>query len=237
MRQRFYYFLSGVTSVSERTLQDAGLWSRFADDDKGLIGYSVAAVQGPDNSPGVIVAIGAHPAEYIPERQFWEDAGGFWIGVDKQAFPGPGDLVRELGIAGYETPLAGALWRIPLIRRWDAARVEHVSALPKTLIPRDGRMCETVTAKYQEADKQASQIWRSFLTSEALSIEIIFDICVGLLAMNYRIGGPEVGLLGLLDPDAIIRVMGLAVDLPGIELHRSQMTLDGLEAAIPAEDE
>ena len=238
MRKRFLYYLSNLPGINPRMLADRGLLSRFKTEHGGLIEYSVTACSNGPAGSGIIVAIGAQPSEYAPSLQVWHQYEKFWIGMEKDLYPRPEDLVREVGFSGYDITLVdGAEWRVPLLRRWNSAICGHVSALPKSMRPVDGRMREVVSPRYAAHDAVAERIWQSFLKEETVSLDQIFINCAELLAMNYRIGAEEVVALGLLDGETAKSLMGLAIDLPSIHARAMEMASEGIETYSPTFDE
>lgn len=238
MRRRFLYYLPGLGGCNERMLSSFGLHSRFvAAGGAGLVEHTITGVDEGPAGTGCILALGATPAQYQPQRQTWQDCGRFWIGMENDLPPGPADLVREFGFQGHEIELAENKWRIPLLRRWHAQRCDHVTALPKCIRPVNGKLVETVSPKYQHFDDIAESIWQSFLKQETVSIEVLFKNCAALLAINYRMGAEEVALLGLLDHESGLRLMGLSIDVPVIEMHANAVAQDGILLSEPAIEE
>lgn len=239
MRKRFLYFLPGLSGCNEGMLAKRGLRSRFvAAGDASLIEHVMSPVSSGPEGSGIIVAVGAQIAEYAPERQKWEKHAHFWLGMETELPPGPMDMVREFGFAGYEVLLGDdALWRVPLLRRWNRELCQHVSALPKCMRSVDGQIRETVNPKYEIHDEIAEQIWNSFLVEEALTLEQLFTKCAALLAINYRVGPEELSLLGLLDEPIALKMLGLSIDLPGITAHRDAIMFDGIQTSIPTIEE
>ena len=237
--KRFLYYLPGVPGCNTRMLADRGLLSRFTGLGGDCVEHCITACDGPAGT-GCIVALGARAGEFKPDTQTWENSGQFWVGIENNDLrPGPCDLVREVGLSGYELVLGdGQIWRVPLLRRWNPERCEHVSALPKSMRPVSGKIREVVTPQYRKQDEIAGQIWDSFLKEEAISLDELFNRASALLAMNYRLRSEEAALLGLFDSDTALRVLLHAIDIPSIEAHRERISADGLEAHEPTiEDE
>lgn len=239
MRKRFLYYLPKMSGCNERMLADRGLRTRFVNQGgDGLIEHGITAtIEGPEGN-GVLVGIGGQPAEYAPDRQEWQQGNGFWVGMEKTFRPGAQDLVREWNIVGYQIRLAdGAEWIVPLLRRWNRERCEHVSALPKCIRPVNGRMREVVVPRYEAHDAIAENIWQSFMQEKSFTLDEIFANCANLLAVNYRVGPEEIALLGLLEKETALAAMGLAIDLPSFREHAAEIAFDGLEVSTPAIEE
>ena len=238
--QRFLYFLPDVAALTRRTLADVGLADRFsaAPGSAELLECSAVAIASP---AGMLLAIGGRPPEFQPERQRFSKSenGKFWVGIeDRRLPPGPDDLVRQVGLAGYEITLAnGQAWRVPLVRRWNPDRLEHEPVLPRSLA-RDaaGHLVQRVTPAYRELDAIAEQIFQWFISDTAVPIERAWVLAVQLLAANYRIGPEEASLLGLLDADSANQVLRAAADIARIEAHSAALAIQGIEISRPARE-
>jgi hypothetical protein len=238
--RRFLYYFPGVSGMNDTMLRERGAWDRFAGvGDKPTAGYQIMAVRDGPAGSGVIVASGQHEPGYRPVEQQWLEGEKFWVGIE-DFNPCPGDLLREVGIEGYDLTLGdGLVWRVPLIRRWDTERLHHVPNTPTVLCPvrgADGKFsyASQVKPRYAAADALAVKIFDSFAAERTLPIDEMLADAAAVLAVNYRIGETECALLGLFDVPTAMHVLGLAIDLPRFRDQAQEMMLTGLVAQ-PAE--
>ncbi|MEI6236201.1 MAG: hypothetical protein WCT04_24360 [Planctomycetota bacterium] len=232
---RFLYFHTTLAAVNSETLSEAGLLHPFkAADGVFLAPHVVEIERGPGGVPGKLFALGREDLEYRDDgSQVWMLAmGGHWIGYQRYHEPNPDDLMRTVGLRGYETTLAdGKKWRVPVLRKW--AGDCFVSPLPKRLSPvrnESGMMTITpmVTKEFEPLDALGAQILNAFLTEQAWPLEMLFKACVALLAANYRVGEDECALLGLFDESAALRVLSLSIDVPALEADSRRKCDQGL---------
>jgi hypothetical protein len=238
--RRFLYYIPSVPGVNPHMLAELGLLPRFIGASGGLIEHVVAGVPDGPAGTGCIVASGGAPI-MASEKRVWVQGERFWTCIEDLA-PGPADLVRELGISGYEvTLLDGNAWRVPLVMRWETERLAHVPNLPKSMAPvlRDGRYVyeSKVRAEFAAVLALAERTFAAFVQELSLPAGSVFADAVELLAVNYRIGVEEAGLIGILDGEASKRVLELAIDLPRLQAQAAAMSVDGIEAAEPTIEE
>jgi len=242
--RRFLYFLPGVPGANKQMLQDRGLLNRFTTHGGTLIEHAVTQVlSGPDGGGGCIVAAGGYPPVCEPGKQLWMQGEKFWAGVETLA-PGPDDLIRDIVMAGYEIVLGdNNLWRVPLIRRWDVDQGGHVSALPKSVrnvVGADGSNMGAlaINPNYVHLDKIADRVWLNFIENRTVPMGEALAICAALLGVGYRLGAEEIGLLGLVDEELMVKLAGLCLDAPVIEAQVAKRSYEGLQASdIVIEDE
>lgn len=234
--RRFLYFVPDRPGMNPALLAEYGLLDRFEVSPGRLRTHIILGVDsGPGGKTGCIVCLGDQPPEYSPTRQTWMNAGRFWVGVE-QPWPTPEDLVREMGISGHTLRLSdGGAWRVPVLHRWNETTCTHVPNLPKSVRPRAGGVGieYVVRPEYQDADALATDLTAGFFAGRKLSADEAFDAAVDVLAVNYRIGPAEVGLLGVLNEEDILRVLATAIDAPAIEHQAMAMQLDGVEYSEP----
>lgn len=241
MRKRMVYFLAGVPGCNERMLAQAGLLDRFLAG--GTLGdWCVRAVElGPSGASGCLVVAGQHPPEYEPSRQVWLQGGAkWWVGLeDRQQQPGPNDLVREVGLDGYEVELGdGQHWRVPRLLRWDSEKLEHVEAIPKRMTYVAGasggiKIGYEIPEAFRGVVSIARQAWDDHVHERPISVEELFKRAADLLSCNYKLGPAEAALLGLLDEDAAVRMLAMSFDLPAIMQHAKEMRTQGLMECSP----
>lgn len=256
--RRFLYFLSGVGGVNPKMLSDRGLISRFVAGGGQLVEHgATTSVDGPRLAPvpgaadpvriGCIVAAGTRPAAYQPDRQRWiplANGVGFVGLEDVELPPGPADLERAYGVAGYAIELGdGEQWRVPLVKRWDPQQLAHVSALPSSiagdLVDGKYKFASKVRPEYMSIDQKADSFFPAFLSGKTISIDQLIHDAAELLAVNYRLGVEEIMLLGLLNEETALTIMGLSIDTPGIRQCNARLAQQGVvarETSEPAED-
>jgi hypothetical protein len=185
MRRFTYFFSSGY---GEPRKFPAGLYERFAGVDVSR----AACPSGPGGEPGDLIAAGDDEPVYDPRAQRWIRTNGaedLWVGVDIGAAPGPDDLVRPIQ-GGELLPLGdGSLWLIPHVFLFNDERRAFVSSLPETLATEKRTRLETVCAK----------VFQAMTSEEEIGLEFLRGGVAELLAVNYRIGRPEMDQLGLLE--------------------------------------
>lgn len=236
MLRRFLYFLPGLGGINPKMLSDRGLVSRFPAE-YGVTG----SIDGPFADGeicrgGCLVAASNRPARYEPDRQQWMRLanGAAWVGIeDTELPPGPADLERAVGVAGYSLTLAdGNDWRIPLIRRWDPNTLAHVATLPSAiageLVNGKHKFVSAVKPQYAALDAKAESIYAGFLDKHTISIDQLMHDASELLALNYRVGVEEVALLGLLTEPLALKLLGLAIDTPGLRACGEAIAQSGL---------
>ncbi len=233
---RFTYFLPGAPGCNTEMLSARGLLARFSAPG-GILEHAISPWREGPAGHGVALAVTCEPVIYQPETQLWMDCGRYWLGCDNNAKPGPIDLEREIGYSGHELQLLdGNDWRVPLLRRWNAEKMQHESSLPKVLRPCKGEggryaIKPCVALQHEPLDALAESIWQAFLTEMKWQTELLFSTAVQLLAENYRIATEEAGLLGLLDESNALRVLGLSIDTPGLEAGADNLASHGLHFA------
>ncbi len=207
----FFYYLPGVApdQVTRETLQAGPLAPIFWDllRSPALFEARIRVfhihAHGPDKLSGCIVA--AMPAGGLEgpppgmrDGQSWTRVadGNYWIGFDQDAPPAPDELQREYVVTGPEHELGdGRIWTCPIVRRQGVQ-----NALPSRwgVDPTTGEYASTMLPRYSAAWAAAGKILNAQFGGE-LSRQGALDLCVQMLAINYRIGVHEVSLLGLLD--------------------------------------
>jgi hypothetical protein len=229
MANRFLYFLPGPPGANSKMLQERGLLDRFSLRGGRCIEHTITEVmQGPGGVRGCIVAAGSGVPRLDFEKQRWLEGPKFWAAIEDMP-PGPGELAREIGIEGYEIELAdGNRWRVPLIRRWTGS--EHAVNLPKVLVPASagGGVSFQVREEFAPIDALAARILSGFLNRETISMERLLEDASAILAVNYRVGALDAGLLGIFTEELAVKVLALCVDLPRLEAHAQRAAMEGV---------
>lgn len=235
--RRFLYYFPKLPGMNPRLMADLGVLDRFTFHGGELREWSVTQVDAGPAGSGCVVAVGAAPPEFVPGKQQWIEGEKFWVGIETLA-PRPEDLVREVAISGYESTMAdGSIWRIPMIHRWDAKTMSHVANLPKVMrrVMTDGKPAVqfVIRPEFEKADGIARRAFKGFVESAVVSIDNLMANATELLAVNYRVGLEEVGLLGILDQACAMRILALAIDVPSILEHGQHLSEDGVEYIEP----
>lgn len=231
--RRFLYFFPGVPGVSREMLTSFGVLDRFGDRGNLIERQTMPIDAGPAGS-GCLIAAGTQPPEFAPDRQQWMEGPKFWVGMETDDAPKPQDLAREVGISGYDTQLGdGNEWRVPLLRRWDMDRMAHVVNLPHALGPvmTNGKrtFASRVRPEFSAVDALGARLLESFVEERTVPMDELFADAAALLAVNYRVGIEECGLLGLFDEAGALRVAIRAIDGPALQAAAQAAAQEGLE--------
>lgn len=235
--RRFLYYLPEISGAAPKTLANLGLLDRFTATGANLIEHCVTAVNEGPAGHGCIVCVGTNPPAVSPETK-WAAAGKFWVAVEDLP-PRPADLERELGITGPELTLAdGQAWRVPIIRRWNRATAQHISNLPTALKPifdpqGKATMRREVKEEYQSVDELADRLFHDFYNQTTMPLDQAAADAMQLLSINYRIGLPEAGLLGLLNEENVVQILGTSIDYAEIQAQAHEWAIEGVQAAEP----
>jgi hypothetical protein len=221
----FLYFLAG-----RKAPPDAG---ELAGLGLGhLAGAPLACREcalGPEGRPGVLLAAAAPEGlGFYPQRQRWMRlTGGLllvptFVGLETAAPPTPADLARPEQIDGYRVVLGdGNPWVIPVARRFPAG-----TCLPESLaLGPDGKLIREVLPAYAGAWRLAQEVCADLasdgaeygdpgLEPQAMTDARAFVVACEVLALNYRVGPDEVGLLRLLTTRTLPAVLSWFVEYP-----------------------
>ena len=215
----FLYFLPGRRDVSRESVESAGI---TAVDDLSSVSFCETE-RGPDGGAGIIFAVepktegGKLPkVGYYPKTQQWQsfNKGKYWIGYVQALPPFPADLRKTEVIDGHHAMLDdGNDWLIPIARVFGTG-----SALPQSLIlGPDGELVMEAMPAFAKLSAQADRVFSAFLDGgEDLTLQECWDIALSALQQNYRLSGPEVSLLRLLNTTNVQTVLGNLIDLPAI---------------------
>lgn len=212
MANSFTYFLAQDAYPTQRDLQSLPLRAPMVRSEP---------VAGPDGIGGYLVgeSSGGVP-RYEPAAQTWvpRDAQKKqWAGVYRDALPGPDDLRRDPVdmVDGVPAVMAdGQRWTLPRL-----LYVDGTVALPQLIIPGiNGGIARKVMPRYEALCARGVVLWEMLMYSARLrdakpSRTLTEDEQVILLwdclALNYRVGPAEIGLLGLTSD----RLLGLHLSL------------------------
>ena len=226
--RRFLYYFPGVSGMNPRMLARFGCLDRFTASGGKLIAHGVTAVNDGPAGLGCIVAAGAEPPRAVSG---WQRSCDFWVALeDLFQPPGPDDLERDVGLAGYRQVLGdGNAWRVPLVHRWDAASERHVPAVPSSLQISAGKIGRRIRPEYAAVDAIALRTFEAFYAKKSFPAEELFADAAALLAVNYRIGIAEINLLGLIqDETALTHLLAASIDSPALERAAAEADCQGL---------
>jgi hypothetical protein len=226
---QFLYFVCGVDRDPADALRLRGLLDRFGawGGSNGELGRhartSIAA--GPDNRGGLLIAADSVGLRYHADSQTWRgplgsEAAEYWIGMETQARPGPGDLRRQRCVGGSEVELLdGRRWLIPAARRAPMGiRMAPDGAV--SLEPLEiGRVLWGLT----------EELIGMLEREEDIPWEFELRLAAEALAVNYRIGRDPVGelaMLELISTDNIIEINRAVLDLDAFGDEAEKKTPD-----------
>jgi hypothetical protein len=212
---QFLYFLPGVGRdvINPADITDAGLHDILRDrmtqtDLSGNGRLAVASVNnGPAGLNGTILQCvpedldepdeDAPPVPapgYYPAKHTWEKVGKYWVGYDPKDLPKPEELERDQLVGASELTLGdNRIWLAPKIRMQEGGHV-----LPDTWKLVQGKFVSMIKDDWAWAWDLSAEIWDWFTGQTAKTSPELFQWCVKLLSINYRVGPLEAGLLGLL---------------------------------------
>ncbi|MGD8237840.1 MAG: hypothetical protein PVH68_04770 [Armatimonadota bacterium] len=221
----FVYFLPERTSITAEDLETLGIDDRFADLQQV---QQTCTMRGPGDRRGALfrghVDAGAGPAlAYEADAQTWRDApdGEYAVGYWTDDPPGPDDLFRAEPVDGHRVRLAdGHQWLVPVARAFPGG-----TRLPERLmLGPDGGIVRRMLPEYVGLGRRAEKVWQvvSAQAQESdadvtLDVEEGWSIAAEALAINYRLGAPEVSMLGLLTTTNLAPVLQALVDWPTVE--------------------
>ena len=231
MAMGFLYYVPGQRGgIGWEELATAGLGHAFA----AQTAIASVAARGPDGGEGVVVADdatlpNARRVGYYPDAQEWIDGGYYWVGVYREARPGPLELARPRAIAGSWLRLRdGNEWLVPIARQWTETDGEMDWRCPlpgRAKFHRGSWQREGISERYAPLWEAACRWWDTLRagiarqgeeSEEAAELIVNFDglmeAATTALAVNYRIGEAECGLLDLLDETEAAEVMNVTVD-------------------------
>lgn len=201
---------------------------RDAQAEASVFAYSGT---GPGGQSGLMVQ--ALPARcpvplrvgYFPKQQTWHErpcGADCWVGIDQEFPPTPAELLIPEQPRGHRVRLGdGQEYRVPILRSPFARDQMGRSQLPRAF-GWDSRGQFVVTRK-QSADElweKSAAVWDHFFDREnhpGIELELVTDLAVRTLGMQYRIGPIEQQLLGLIDGDNWSQVCEALLDVPLVE--------------------
>ncbi len=185
--------------------------------------------RGPGGHSGLVLQVVGNPAPvrigYSADHQRWHErpAGcDCWVGLDTEFPPTPEDLA--IGAPrGYACELGdGRTWKIPIVR---SIREER-SQLPYDFVYGDDGQVATRRAESRlwELSAEGWNHWFDREKHPTISAEILVELCLGALALNYRVGKIEQNLLRLVTGGNWSRLLELLLDVPLLEEYSQKKT-------------
>ncbi len=185
--------------------------------------------RGPGGHSGLVLQVLGDPAPvrigFSADHQRWVErpAGcDCWVGVDEEYPPTPEDLAIG-SPRGYPLELGdGRVWKVPIVR---SAREDRAQLPFDFVFGDDGRI---------ETRRRAARLWE--LSEEAwnhtfdrenhptISTETLLELCLGALALNYRVGRVEQNLLRLVTGDNWPALLELLLDVPLLREYAEKKT-------------
>ena|GEM_PF-1446564 len=194
--------------------RDCAMFELSGASPGGLPGCLLMAVPVDGSLPH---RVGYYPIEKGGRQQWQQMVAGekpVWVGTDPDQPPTPADLVRRKTVEGYRLDLAGGRWIVPVIRD----PLGH-SGLPARWTYQGDQVVEKIRDEYQALwDDHAEIAAKFYEPTGPPGIEMdrtaATEACLRVLAVNYRVGRIEQDLLGLVDSETWLTILGASVDLP-----------------------
>jgi len=234
----FLYFAEGVSAV---TAANVAAWDlAYAFD--GPVSY-VETRAGPGEKPGCLFGRAGDDGEPPPKLRYDPKATPsqplalrvplhgrppLWVLWSPEDPPVAEDLERAEIVAGYalslgdDGPGGASEWIVPLARIFETGASRFPAALA---IGPEGAVVREPLPRYAALCGEAERIWQAvrdqFEQAAAEGREPVtiddadgYAVACRALAVNYRVGPVEVGVLRLLTTANLMRVLGAFVDLP-----------------------
>lgn len=218
---RFLYFFPGVERLSPEILgRQPDLRAVFRDcsrpgDLAGAGRLSICSVAaGPGGERGLMASpnppdrTGDPGCFYNPDRQAWEEAGGYWVGYWNGNLPGPEHLSREELVSGVDVELLdGKTWTAPTVRRpW------NYPAVPSRLRLRKGLLEPEILPQWQDAWGLSGKVFDHIIAGAPANDLDLFHWTAASLGVNYRVSPVECSILGILGTETIRPVLYALID-------------------------
>lgn len=193
-----------------------------------LLGGNVSGLEGKN---GCIVAIKPQVEVdqipgYFPDRQTWQKFGDQHIGYQTDMKPGPESLRRGSLISGYEVELGdGKVWLAPIIRPFHENVRDWGCSLPMSIsLDAAAQRTSRVVERYRSAWDLSARVADILINGKSGNLLEMYGDAVSALALNYRIGEAEAGMLELFDTRSIEETLRSTVDGPLVDQFLEQET-------------
>ena len=241
------YFLENQKAATAENLKSAGIQHLLPSP------ASREHAKGPGGKPGVLVVDDSIKVDriYNSDSQTWArrfGSDGCYVGFWNDKPPTPLELMRPDAKPGTGVKLLdGNEWVVPVLRQYreDGGQIKFDCKLP-TVFKQDeetGRMVTgEVTRQYRDVWNDACAIADRFIEEmKGGTIEIdtdVYDRFIGdVIGINYRVGLPEISVLGLLDLDCYSRVMFASLDWDRLRMLVGNVQRQQMAGATEAFDE
>lgn len=238
------WFFPGATPgvTWRKLLADAGLSELQVEGDSEP-SLASAACEGPEGLRGLLAfyqdreQADVRPMLYRAEGQAWKPAsrrgdlarGRYWVGMFKDAKPGPAELARDKQPLGLEVNLGSASWRIPTARD-----------LSQTLgLDDDGRLSRQFDdERHQRYHDTAWDLVAKIRATAAggvlrYSEEEHFRFAAEALSLGYRVNVDALTLLGAIKSDNVWGAAWAAAGCPWLEDPQKKAELEpGIGAGV-----
>ncbi|GMV81365.1 MAG: hypothetical protein AMXMBFR7_25490 [Planctomycetota bacterium] len=152
---------------------------------------------------------------YDPSAQVWTKVSAaevgakadYWIGYAKDELPTPGSLARASMLDGAGIQLGAHPWQVPILKQ-----------LPQVVSWSPGLgLVARRPAEYREIFADTERFFQVYFgfdeNTEGMSFEWYVKLAVRGLALNYRVGVVEAGLLECLTTDLVRRICEVMADV------------------------
>lgn len=224
------YFLPGVTSADRDAIAAAGLADLVDSPTTRHV------TRGPHGGGGVLVGQSGGDLPSMREGWRWgrRFGGEAWIGFDPHSPPAPVDLVRPSILPGRDIVLGdGRRWTVPVLRSFDLTDPNPEGPLSfRVELPRrltqdgdTGRLVRgDVLPRYAAVWESGCRIHDATVAQLAAGVTAVEadpaeseSFVAEVMALNYRVGLPELALFGLLTDDTYAAILRVALDWAAFE--------------------
>lgn len=208
------YYASGLRLVASKDLDGLGLGYLMPCEiqSRGCTG-------GPDGENGaVFVATNNSLVEslagrvgYYPDKQTWVNVAGIWCGKWNDEPVLSLWLARVEQRRGYVIAMGGADWLVPVARTVDG----KTHLLREHGFDKDGEFVTRIDSRYQGLFDRACEVFEHCMenpTDWMPEYDMVADLVMDALSVNYRIWKPEIELLKMFDSDALRQGVRAVID-------------------------
>jgi hypothetical protein len=213
----FLYFVEtkrGAVSPAERQ----ALGMAYAFEHGADISQSAGPIAGPDGKTGLILTQGVVFPGYDPEFQVWTPAPGkeFYIGRDLRVPITPIDLLRREPVDGHPVEMDdGHLWMVPIVRLLFGG-----TQLPqRPRMDANGEWVLEPMREYASLFEAAEAVWEVVYEAaqDVITNARECEIATQALAVNYRVSGVELTMLGVFTTATTSAVLMAMIDGPAFK--------------------
>ena len=176
----------------------------------------VTGIDGPNGTPGTIYHDGRSSTFPVPIEWHAAASGDYWFGWHANRRPGPADLQRGVPTDGYDVPINGEAWRVPIVIPCKARAATRPTSLPLAARMSEKGIEWLPRAEYDWLCEQAAK-YLALIESKEISVSLpdseLMEYFVELLQVNYRLGLEEIAALGLADLGCVYAAVAASVDL------------------------